>query len=321
MKTIHKLFLVALLGIASLTCTAQLNANVRLITFNSLASYQAGDTLSAVRSYASMWYDATSDKLRFMDNDGNKFTLSPPDSGGGSVGSQFIINVSDGAGGFEASKLSLNDESLSGDVLDFDSNSGNVTIDATGGNVLIEGIEYSGTGLFSSSGLNITSLSSLNLNGSTVNIEGIRYPSSDGSSGQVLQTNGSGVLSFVTPASGSGGSSSETFTGVANVSSISSPEDFFYSSSGDGVAFAFTVNVTPTASATTTTFRVSIPIASNFTSAANDLSGIVTFLAASGASVGSVVQADTVNDEIEVTFVSTGTGGHTVRVSGVYEVL
>jgi len=33
-------------------------------------------------------------------------------------------------------------------------------------------------------------------------LDGLTFPNADGSSGQVLQTNGSGTLSFTTPSSG-----------------------------------------------------------------------------------------------------------------------
>jgi hypothetical protein len=45
----------------------------------------------------------------------------------------------------------------------------------------------------------------VDLRGNAVRIHGLSYPSSDGTNGQVLTTNGSGTLSFTTPSGGGGG--------------------------------------------------------------------------------------------------------------------
>jgi hypothetical protein len=45
----------------------------------------------------------------------------------------------------------------------------------------------------------------VDLRGNAVRIHGLTYPSSDGTNGQVLTTNGSGTLSFTTPSGGGGG--------------------------------------------------------------------------------------------------------------------
>jgi hypothetical protein len=51
-------------------------------------------------------------------------------------------------------------------------------------------------------GLQAAGVTKLTVASTGVNITGIAYPTADGTSGQVLQTNGSGTLSFATPAAG-----------------------------------------------------------------------------------------------------------------------
>ena len=54
------------------------------------------------------------------------------------------------------------------------------------------------------------------------NPAGIQYPTADGTNGQVVTTNGSGVLSFTTPAAGFSPSANNTFTGVQTFTGTSS---------------------------------------------------------------------------------------------------
>jgi hypothetical protein len=51
--------------------------------------------------------------------------------------------------------------------------------------------------------------------GATLDVNGIDFPTADGTAGQVLQTDGSGVLSFATPASGIG--TGQTWQSVTRV--------------------------------------------------------------------------------------------------------
>ena len=54
------------------------------------------------------------------------------------------------------------------------------------------------------------------------NPAGLRYPTADGTNGQVVTTNGSGVLSFTTPAAGFSPAANNTFTGVQTFTGTSS---------------------------------------------------------------------------------------------------
>jgi hypothetical protein len=54
------------------------------------------------------------------------------------------------------------------------------------------------------------------------NPAGLQYPTADGTNGQVVTTNGSGVLSFATPAAGFSPSADNTFTGTQTFTGTSS---------------------------------------------------------------------------------------------------
>mgnify|MGYP001303017403 FL=1 len=85
---------------------------------------------------------------------------------------------------------------------------GNILISPDGsGHVLLDTIK-----LIDSSITSNTANTDLVLTGNgtgKVSISGLKYPSTDGASGQVLQTNGSGVLSWVNNAGGGGGSTGD----------------------------------------------------------------------------------------------------------------
>lgn len=68
----------------------------------------------------------------------------------------------------------------------------------SGTNVISGNINSSGTNTFSGTTVISGSLTAPN----TVTLSGIRYPLTDGTNGQIIQTNGSGVLSFTNAASG-----------------------------------------------------------------------------------------------------------------------
>ena len=54
------------------------------------------------------------------------------------------------------------------------------------------------------------------------NPAGLQYPTADGTNGQIVTTNGSGVLSFTTPAAGFSPAANNTFTGVQTFTGTSS---------------------------------------------------------------------------------------------------
>ena len=106
--------------------------------------------------------------------------------------------------------------------------------------------------------------------GKTITINGVTYtfPSSDGSSGQFLSTNGSGTLSFAS-ASGGGGSSSSTFAirlaGVFATSSTSSTRVFTHSSGmGNAMGGSFNLTRTDIGSTSNTTFTTTALQASHY---------------------------------------------------------
>lgn len=74
-----------------------------------------------------------------------------------------------------------------------------VTIQANNGNVNFTVPASGAANLISANGLNVGVNSSTT---SFVKIQGLKYPNADGAPGQVLTTNGSGVLSFTAPPSG-----------------------------------------------------------------------------------------------------------------------
>lgn len=70
----------------------------------------------------------------------------------------------------------------------------------------------------------------LSITSSGVNLSGLAFPTTDGTNGQVLQTNGSGTLSFATPAGGSWiyiSSQTASNSATINFTNISSTYDMY----------------------------------------------------------------------------------------------
>ena len=81
--------------------------------------------------------------------------------------------------------------------------------------------------LYSSNG---TAVFEVGANVSTLKVNGITYPTTDGTNGQVITTDGSGTLSFSTIAGGGGSESVQqletyTFTFTANTTVVEGPDD------------------------------------------------------------------------------------------------
>lgn len=101
-----------------------------------------------------------------------------------------------------------------------------------------------------------------------------------------------------------GGTYTPTATGTANVTAVT-PDLAMYVEIGDIVQVAVQVNVQPTAVGTTTQFRLSLPVASNFT---NDYDCVGILLTGSLGWAGHV-EASITDDEALVTFRVNATGG------------
>jgi len=87
----------------------------------------------------------------------------------------------------------------------------------------------------------------------TVNVNGAyTLPTSDGSSGQVLQTDGSGTLSFATVSGGGGGSVSEAFKNIA----VSGQSNIVADAATDTLTFAAGSNITLTTAPGTDTLTI-----------------------------------------------------------------
>ena len=90
------------------------------------------------------------------------------------------------------------------------------------------------------------------LNGTSLVVAGITYPTSDGTSGQALVTDGSGNLSFSTISSGGGGTVSEAFKNIA----VSGQTNIVADSATDTLTFAAGSNITLTTTPGTDTLTI-----------------------------------------------------------------
>jgi hypothetical protein len=117
-----------------------------------------------------------------------------------------------------------------------------------------------------------------------LDLDGIKFPNADGTSGQVLQTNGSGVLSFATPAGGK----------VLQVVSTTKDDTFSVTSSSFADVTGLSVSITPSSASNKILVMVSLAI--------NGRAGVVAALAKLvrnstdifiGASAGSRTRAST----------------------------
>ena len=146
--------------------------------------------------------------------------------------------------------------------------------------------------------------------------------------GKILQGTGGSRWSQAVSAANNGtqddsynlsGSWTPTMTAVLNVSAVSANGLWKFTRVGDMVMFSGEAAVTPTAAGPNNTrFGVSLPISSNFTSAANDASGTVTPREYGDYSGG--VIADTTNDRLDVRMVVSAGAGvvRPCQVTGIY---
>jgi len=105
-----------------------------------------------------------------------------------------------------------------------------------------------------------------------------------------------------TTLSGESGVYTPTFTNVANVASFGTVSDATYCRTGNAVTISGRVSIDPTAASVNTQFRMSLPIASNFT-LFTDVGG--TCNAKDSASIAIAICADTVNDQANFQYINT----------------
>ena len=108
-----------------------------------------------------------------------------PTGAAGAVGADGAdgTNGTNGTNGSDATGLGGTDQTLSASRL-IDQNGENLELDVNGGDFMIDD----------------TTHRYMMASGQELVLQGLTYPGSDGTSGQLIKTNGSGVLSFVTPA-------------------------------------------------------------------------------------------------------------------------
>ena len=90
------------------------------------------------------------------------------------------------------------------------------------------------------------------LNNTNLVVAGLTYPTSDGTSGQAIVTDGSGNLSFSTISSGGGGTVTEAFKNIL----VSGQSNIVADSATDSLTFAAGSNITLTTNASTDTITI-----------------------------------------------------------------
>lgn len=125
----------------------------------------------------------------------------------------------------------------------------------------------------------------------------------DDSAGQVTWlTPAGGLVITNTTFSGQSGVYTPTFTNVANVASFGTVSDATWCRTGDAVTVSGRVAIDPTAGSVNTQFRMSLPVASNF-SLFTDVGG--TCNAKDAVSISIAICADTVNDQANFQYINT----------------
>ncbi len=119
--------------------------------------------------------------------------LAYPTSDGSA--NQFL--KTDGSGTLSFADLSIGDLSIIGSTISTPSNADLTLTPGGTGNVVAGALTFNGTTISAADSSKVTIAEALDVTGATT-LSGLAYPTSDGSAGQVLQTDGSGTLSFAT---------------------------------------------------------------------------------------------------------------------------
>lgn len=125
-----------------------------------------------------------------------------------------------------------------------------------------------------------------------------------GTTGQLLTSNGSGTPTWTTSSTGT---NTPTLTNSTNVAASTS-NTAFYIRVGDIVTVHGRVDIDPTSAGTNTVLGISLPVASNFTAAA-DLAGLCTN---SGGMSRCQINADDTNDRASLAMIPTGAANENV---------
>ena len=117
--------------------------------------------------------------------------LSYPTSDGSA--NQFL--KTDGSGTLSFADLSIGDLTIIGSTISTPSNADLILTPGGTGNVVAGSLTFNGTTMSAADSSKVTIAEALDVTGATT-LSGLAYPTSDGTVGQVLQTDGSGTLSF-----------------------------------------------------------------------------------------------------------------------------
>ena len=119
--------------------------------------------------------------------------LAYPTSDGSA--NQFL--KTDGSGALSFADLSIGDLTIIGSTISTPSNADLILTPGGTGDVVAGSLTFNGTTISAADSSKVTIGEALDVTGATT-LSGLAYPTSDGSAGQVLQTDGSGTLSFAT---------------------------------------------------------------------------------------------------------------------------
>ena len=156
------------------------------------------------------------------------------------------------------------------------------------GNIVLDAVTVNGTTFSAADSTKITFAESVDVTG-TLTAGGLAYPTSDGSANQVLATNGSGTLSFISAAStGSLTFSGQTISGPSNADISIQP-----GGTGDVLLSALRVNGTTLDSSDSTKITIAENVDVTGTlSVAGALSSSTSLALASGATVTGIADED-----------------------------
>jgi hypothetical protein len=119
------------------------------------------------------------------------------------------------------------------------------------GNIILDGITIRGTTLSAADSSKITVAEALDVTGA-LTASGLAYPTSDGSSGEFLKTNGSGTLSFASGGTTLSGTTNNTVTTVTGANAVQGEANLTFDGSTLAVTGAATISTTLAVTGATT---------------------------------------------------------------------